>query len=205
MRKKKPPFRPHKPQRDKGPVFVPFQDRASGGYVPYQAERPVAEPKEDLPDIKDVLQEKQEVENNLAKKNDELLQKNEELAQLKQEMQQKQDEFHAILRSLEQGRAKWLQELRQHSGRAVMIAVERVLSLKTAQNIAIQQRVSDALLRLAEEKSMLVQVPEEQLEQVKALLVEYPHWKAVPSKEDNGVFFCIGIGRVGCFIKGGFG
>ena len=48
---------------------------------------------------------------------------------------------------------------------------------------------------------MLVQVPEAQLEQVQALLEEFPHWKAVPSKEDNGVFFVSESGEWDASLK----
>ena len=127
-------------------------------------------------------------------------QANSELEQLKQQLQavteknnaleanlsKAQAEFTQVRQYLEASTKEWTADIKESVGTALISALTQVLKNPTVLDLALSNRLSEALSDLSEKKRIRVLVAPQQVETTQRLLSDTPLWEVVASDDVRG-------------------
>ena len=105
-------------------------------------------------------------------------------------MKEQEKNFAGLQKEMEASVQAWYQEVREHCGQGLVYALTQILQMKDVMDLALINRISEAMSELSAKKKIRVHVSPSQLACAQQMLASHERWSIVADESvESGALF----------------
>ena len=115
---------------------------------------------------------------------------------LKSDLKKEKSNFESLKKEMEEAIVRWRNEIRSHTGEALINALTQILQMPDLIDIGLSNRIQQAMSELSDKKSIQIHVSPKQKEFTEKQLSSYPNWEVIADPSiDSGALIKAEQGR----------